>query len=43
MLRTVLGFVAIGGWPFTSFVNRDRKSGKLWFDRTFGTRATLLD
>jgi len=43
LLRALLGFVAVCGAWFAPFVGRDRKHGKFWLDRVFGTHATLLD
>jgi hypothetical protein len=42
LLRTVLGFSAIAGWPFAPFIARDRKNGKFWLDKVFHTRAVKL-
>jgi uncharacterized RDD family membrane protein YckC len=38
--RTLLGFM--GGY-MAWFVGRDRKNGKLWLDKNFGTRAVLIE
>jgi uncharacterized RDD family membrane protein YckC len=43
VLRNLLAFVAVSGWCVTPFIVRDRKNGKLWFDRIFGTQAMLLN
>ena len=43
LLRTLLGFVAVCGAWSAPFVGRDRRRGKFWLDRVFGTQATLLD
>jgi hypothetical protein len=43
LLRTSLGFLAVCGAWAAPFVARDRRHGKFWLDRVFGTRAMLLD
>jgi hypothetical protein len=42
VLRSLLGFVAVAGWYVTPFIARDRKNGKVWLDKVFGTQAMLL-
>jgi|GEM_PF-2664342 len=42
LLRTVVGFIAVCGACLAPFVGRDRKNGKLWVDKIFGTRAVAL-
>jgi len=42
LLRTLLGFIAILVAYFAPFVGRDRKNGKFWLDKVFGTRAVML-
>lgn len=42
ILRTMLGFIALGGWPVAPFVNRDQKNGKFWLDKVFQTHAVKL-
>jgi len=42
LLRTVLGFIALCVAYLAPFVARDRKNGKFWLDKVFGTRAVLL-
>jgi RDD family len=42
LLRTIVGFFAMSMWPLTPFFARQRKKGKVWFDRAFGTHAVLL-
>ena len=41
-LRTLLGFIALSGWPLAPFIARDRKKGKFWLDAVFGTKAVRL-
>lgn len=41
-LRTLLGFIAACTAYLAPFVARDRKQGKFWLDRVFGTRAIRL-
>jgi hypothetical protein len=43
VLRTLLGFIAVCGWYLAPFVDRDRKKGKFWLDKVFGTRAVTLN
>jgi hypothetical protein len=42
ILRTILGFLAMSMWPLTPFIARQRKKGKVWFDREFSTHAVIL-
>ena len=42
MLRTLLGFIAVCSAYLAPFIFRDRKNGKFWLDRVFGTRAIKL-
>lgn len=42
VLRTLLGFVAVASAYLAPFVDRDRKNGKFWLDKIFGTRAVRL-
>ena len=42
VLRTLLGFIALCGLYVAPFIARDRKNGKFWLDRVFGTRAITL-
>jgi uncharacterized RDD family membrane protein YckC len=42
ILRTIVGFFAMSMWPLTPFIARQRKKGKVWFDRPFSTHAVLL-
>lgn len=42
LLRTLLGFIAASSAYLAPFVARDRKKGKFWLDRVFGTRAVTL-
>jgi uncharacterized RDD family membrane protein YckC len=42
ILRTLLGFIAACGAYLAPFIARDRKRGKFWLDRVFGTRAMKL-
>jgi len=42
VLRTLLGFIAVWGAYVAPFVARDRKNGKFWLDKVFGTRAIML-
>jgi hypothetical protein len=42
ILRTIVGFFAMSIWPFTPFIARQRKKGKVWFDRPFSTHAVIL-
>jgi hypothetical protein len=42
VLRTLLGFVALCGAYVAPFIGRDRKKGKFWLDKVFGTRAMTL-
>jgi uncharacterized RDD family membrane protein YckC len=43
LLRTLLGFIAVCSAYLAPFVARDRKKGKFWLDRVFGTRAVKLN
>jgi hypothetical protein len=43
LLRTLLGFIAVCGAYLAPFVARDRKKGKFWLDKVFGTRAVTLN
>jgi uncharacterized RDD family membrane protein YckC len=43
VLRTLLGFIAVWGAYLAPFVERDRKEGKFWLDKVFGTRAVTLN
>jgi uncharacterized RDD family membrane protein YckC len=40
--RCVLGFAAMSGWFLAFFIARDRKNGKFWLDKVFGTRAVKI-
>jgi hypothetical protein len=42
LLRTLLGFIAACGAYLAPFIARDRRKGKFWLDRVFGTRALTL-
>ena len=42
LLRTFLGFIALCAAYLAPFVARDRKNGKFWLDKVFGTRAVML-
>jgi uncharacterized RDD family membrane protein YckC len=42
LLRTLLGFIALSGAYVAPFVGRDRKKGKFWLDKVFGTQAVML-
>jgi uncharacterized RDD family membrane protein YckC len=42
LLRTLLGFIALSTAYLAPFVARDRKNGKFWLDKVFGTRALML-
>lgn len=42
LLRTLLGFIALLIVYLAPFVARDRKGGKFWLDKVFGTRALML-
>jgi uncharacterized RDD family membrane protein YckC len=40
--RTLLGFISLCCFYIAPFIGRDRKRGKFWLDRFFGTRAVRL-
>ena len=42
VLRTLVGFIAVAGAWLAPFIARDRKEGKFWLDKIFGTRAVTL-
>jgi uncharacterized RDD family membrane protein YckC len=42
LLRTLLGCIALLLAYLAPFVARDRKNGKFWLDKVFGTRAVIL-
>lgn len=42
ILRTLLGFLAVCAAYLAPFVGRDRKKGKFWLDKIFGTQAVKL-
>ncbi len=42
ILRTIIGFLGVSMWPLTPFIARQRKRGKVWFDRPFSTHAAIL-
>jgi uncharacterized RDD family membrane protein YckC len=42
LLRTLLGFIALCVAYLAPFIERDRKNGKFWLDKVFGTRAVTL-
>jgi hypothetical protein len=42
VLRTLLGFIAPCAAYLAPFISRDRKNGKFWLDKIFGTRAVKL-
>jgi len=42
LLRTLLGFIAAAAAYLAPFVARDRKKGKIWLDKAFGTHAVKL-
>lgn len=42
VLRTLLGFIAVAAAYLALFIGRDRKNGKFWLDKVFGTRAVRL-
>jgi uncharacterized RDD family membrane protein YckC len=42
VLRTLLGFFAVCSFYLAPFIARDRKNGKFWLDKVFGTRAVRL-
>jgi hypothetical protein len=42
LLRTLLGFFAASAAYLAPFVARDRKKGKFWLDKVFGTKALKL-
>jgi uncharacterized RDD family membrane protein YckC len=42
VLRTLLGFIAACAAYLAPFIERDRKRGKFWLDKVFGTRAVIL-
>jgi uncharacterized RDD family membrane protein YckC len=43
VLRTLLGFIAVCSAYLAPFIARDRKKGKFWLDKVFGTRAITLN
>jgi uncharacterized RDD family membrane protein YckC len=43
LLRTLLGFIAVCCAYLAPFVARDRKKGKFWLDKVFGTQAVMLN
>lgn len=42
VLRTLLGFIAAAAAYLAPFVGRDKKRGKFWLDKVFGTYAVKL-
>lgn len=42
LLRTLLGFIAVCTAYLVPFIFRDRKQGKFWLDKVFGTHAMKL-
>jgi len=42
LLRMLLGFIAACSAYLAPFIARDRKKGKVWFDKVCGTRAVIL-
>jgi uncharacterized RDD family membrane protein YckC len=42
LLRTLLGVFALMLAYFAPFIGRDKKNGKFWLDKVFGTRAVML-
>ena len=40
--RIFLGCIAVGFWPVTPFIGRERQVGKIWIDRVCSTRAVEL-
>ena len=42
VLRTLLGFIAASTAYIAPFVARERKKGKFWLDKVFGTRAVRI-
>jgi hypothetical protein len=42
ILRMIVGFLGMSMWPLTPFIGRQRKKGKVWFDRVSNTHAVLL-
>ncbi len=43
LLRTLLGFISVCTAYLAPFIFRDRKMGKFWLDRVFGTHAVKLN
>jgi hypothetical protein len=41
-MRIILGSVALGSWPLTPFIHRERSRGKIWIDSVCNTRAVKL-
>ena len=42
IFRTLLGFLALAGAYFAPFAQLDRKQGKFWLDKIFGTHAVKM-
>jgi uncharacterized RDD family membrane protein YckC len=42
VIRVFLGAVALGSWPLTPFISRERSRGKIWVDCVCKTRAVKL-
>jgi len=42
LLRTLLGLISVWTAFLAPFIARDRKNGKFWLDKIFGTRAVML-
>jgi uncharacterized RDD family membrane protein YckC len=42
LLRTLLGIIALCAAYLAPFVAKNRKNGKFWLDKVFGTRAVML-
>jgi hypothetical protein len=38
----MLGFIAVSTAYLAPFIFRDRKKGKFWLDKVFGTHAVML-
>jgi len=41
--RVIKGSIALGFWPITLFIGRNKDQGKLWFDKTSRTHAETLE